>query len=98
MAANLKYAVGTNLVHRQDDGLTAEVVEIKLFNGIEHYRIQVRPAHVHNASVWLSGFGLDREFARVQRAKSLVEFDDAPLLRAVTRFMRGEASARRRAA
>ena len=98
MAASLKYAVGAPLVHRQDDGLTAEVVEMKLFNGIEHYRIRVRPAHIHTTSIWLSGFGLDREFARVERVKPAVGLEEGALLRVMTRFIRGDMTGRRRAA
>ena len=98
MAASLKYVVGTALVHRQDDGLTAEVVEMKLLNGIEHYRIRVRPAHVHTTSIWLSGFGLNREFARVERVKPVADSQDRVLLRAVGRLIRGDAPGRQRAA
>jgi hypothetical protein len=95
MAARLKFTVGASLVHRQNDGLTAEVVEMKLFNGIEHYRISVRPVHVHTASIWLSGFGLDREFARLHPVRSSRE---GVLLRAMDRLIRGETPARQRAA
>lgn len=95
MASSQKFAVGASLVSRHDEGVTAEVVEMKSFNGIEHYRIKVRPAHFHTASIWLSGFGLSREFVNLQPAKPS---SDRVLLRAMTRLIRGEASTRQRAA
>jgi hypothetical protein len=89
MTGSRKFAVGAKLVGRHDDGLTAEVVEMKLFHGIEHYRVKVRPAHVHATSIWLSGFGLDREFASPHGSGAS---PDGVLLRAVTRLMRGDAA------
>jgi hypothetical protein len=98
MAASLKYAVGATLVHRQDNGLTAEIVEAKLFNGIEHYRINVRPAHIHNSAIWLSGFGLDREFARSDRKAKTPPSREGSLMSAVGRLIRLEPPRPRRAA
>ena len=98
MAASLKYAVGAVLVHRQDNGQTAEIVEAKLFNGIEHYRIHVRPAHIHNSAIWLSGFGLDREFSRDDRKTKAPPARDGSLMSAVGRLIRGDSPRRQRAA
>ena len=98
MAASLKYAVGAILVHRQDNGQTAEIVEAKLFNGIEHYRINVRPAHIHNSAIWLSGFGLDREFARNDRKTKTPRSREESLMSAVGRLIGRDAPRRQRAA
>ncbi len=98
MAASLKYAVGATLMHRHDNGLTAEVVEVKLLNGIEHYRIRVKPSHIHNSAIWLSGFGLDREFARNDRKAKAQPSQEGSLMSAVGRLIRRDAPGRQRAA